>query len=160
MNREELYHKTVNVLLDAYNDGELEHGNCSACAVGNICKEAAKMIRVHGASWSALFQTNAKGSQLHLPEMKIFFQPDGYALVLLIEYNITDLAKIEFAFESSLHKTDEGYEFWTSSVNKKQGQYIGLCGVLDVLKEIHEQLEKVHEVSKARLLTIKELVTA
>ena len=36
MNRESLYRKTVDILLDAYNNGTLISGNCYACAVGNI----------------------------------------------------------------------------------------------------------------------------
>lgn len=37
MNRPELYQKTVDLLLDAYNTDQLKHGDCTACAVGNIC---------------------------------------------------------------------------------------------------------------------------
>jgi len=36
MNREKLYFKTVDILLDAYNNGTLLSGNCYACAVGNL----------------------------------------------------------------------------------------------------------------------------
>ena len=37
MNRIELYNKTTTTLLNAYKNGTLFHGDCSACAVGNIC---------------------------------------------------------------------------------------------------------------------------
>lgn len=30
------YEKSVDKLLDAYNNGELHHGNCYACAVGTL----------------------------------------------------------------------------------------------------------------------------
>lgn len=36
MKRPELYQKTVDILVKAYFDDTLQHGNCYACAVGNI----------------------------------------------------------------------------------------------------------------------------
>lgn len=49
MNRKKLYEKTVNILLDAYNGGKLMHGDCTACAVGNICGNNSR--------WAYLFVT-------------------------------------------------------------------------------------------------------
>jgi len=36
MLKQDLYEKTVSILVDAYFNDTLEHGNCYACAVGNI----------------------------------------------------------------------------------------------------------------------------
>jgi hypothetical protein len=57
MNREELYYQSVDTLLDAYNSGGLEHGICSACAVGNLCRAASKTTGLPPDSWSNLFLT-------------------------------------------------------------------------------------------------------
>jgi hypothetical protein len=40
MIKEPLYHKTIGILVDAYFDDTLQHGNCSACAVGNLVAAA------------------------------------------------------------------------------------------------------------------------
>lgn len=63
MNREELYYKTVDVLLDAYNSGELFSQSCEACAVGNICIEASELTGVPRGKWTKLFSTGRIGVQ-------------------------------------------------------------------------------------------------
>ncbi len=151
MNREDLYRKTVDVLLDAYNDGELEHGNCCACAVGNICKESGELLDIDNSEWSMLFSTDDSGKQ----RFNTYMTSEGQTLILGTGYSVKELARIEFAFESSIFKTPEGYLHW-STVRRKQGQFIGLCAVLDVLKEIHSIEEVEHLENVSRLTSISE----
>lgn len=62
MNRTELYQKTVDKLLDAYSTGNLEHGNCGKCAVGNICESD---------KWAHLFSTFKNGIQTVVDKQQI-----------------------------------------------------------------------------------------
>ena len=160
MNRKELYQKTVDLLLDAYNDGKLEHGLCTRCAVGNICGGRE--------DWAYDFATISKDVQEKTTVL--FLRSELDALYEKVGYSMDELAKIEFAFENSIYNTEReskiydkrtvnfGYEeadynyyYWAYTNNKKKGQFIGLCAVLDVLKEIHEAPIKEVTENKIRL---------
>lgn len=166
MNREELYYKTVNTLLDAYNDDKLRHCNCYQCAVGNICRETAQKMKIDTASWKYLFMTS-DGKQYGINELYDSPKKIENARKLIKEtgYTVEELAKVEFAFETSIYNSAEGYKYWmgdnTDNENEiyqitKKGQYMGLCAVLDVLKEIHEVDKESSNKSQERLDTIFE----
>ena len=141
MNRPELFEKSVNTLLDAYNNRSLQHGTCYACAVGNLCVEAAQKLNVTNALWNKVFMTQSNTQQ------QVFYceKDSEYekALELISEtgYTVEELASIEYAFESSI-----AYDYQNYAYNHTvRGQYIGLCAVLDILKKIHEKEEVVKE---------------
>lgn len=69
MNRKKLYEKTVNTLLDAYNSGKLSHGDCTACAVGNICG--------NNRLWSYLFVTTSTKQYREKPGFIRLKSPTG-----------------------------------------------------------------------------------
>ena len=161
MKNVKLYQKTVNLLLDAYNDGELEHGSCTACAVGNICKEVAEQTGIFGGNWASLFMTRSndgvfKQSPFTYANAKTI--RDGEQLVSLAPYSQEELMKIEYAFESSIHYSNKGYDYYADE-DKKKGQFIGLCAVLDVLKEIHEVKEDAHKESVTKLNNVYETIS-
>lgn len=140
MNRPELYQKTVDVLLDAYNSRELKHALCTACAVGNICKEASQITGISKGAWSVLFATTTSLVQMEYESESL--KESVYAAYKLINatgYTKQELMKIEYAFEK------EGYS---------DNQYPGLCRVLDVLKEIHETEQEVSNDNQVKLSSI------
>lgn len=149
MNRPELYQKTINVLLDAYNNGELSHGVCSCCAVGNICKESSNELGISNDMWSFLFVTSCDEG-FYKPTKSIFSTCSKIeqALILIKDtgYTVEELTKIEWAFETAI--PIEKREYYTK-LKTKEGQYMGLCAVLEVLKQIHEKEEIVE--AKERL---------
>lgn len=52
MKNEQLYQKTVDILLDAFNDKTLVAGNCYACAVGNIvAANCGFKMKADSAGW-------------------------------------------------------------------------------------------------------------
>lgn len=154
MKKPELYNKSANLLIDAWMSGKLEHGDCTACAVGNICGG--------NGAWAVKFSTNASMrsqtpglfvpseidrvighglplyvSDLHEEEKMTAF---AYADKVISDTSYTEkeLAKIEWAFEMSIASDYE------KLYKTPEGQYIGLCAVLDVLHEIHEVEEAPH----------------
>lgn len=163
MNRKELYEKTVNVLLDAYNNDELYQGNCNMCAVGNICKESSEKLGIPlGKSWSRLFMTVTSGRNIfgildinnrRKDHNKIYDKSSGWSsretAIKLVEstgYSVYELYKIEFVFEKAKGKT-----------NSKEKSYNGLVAVLNKLKEIHEvNIEQVSTETKEKERVFKE----
>lgn len=149
MNRPELYQKTIDVLLDAYNNGKLVHGNCSCCAVGNICKESSNKLDISNSLWSFLFVTTSEEGFYKPTRAKSYESFEMELVLSLINdtgYTVEELTKIEWAFETAI--PFEKREYYTK-VKTKQGQYMGLCAVLEVLKQIHEKEEIVE--AKERL---------
>ena len=167
MNRKELYHKTVDLLLDAYSSGNLKHGDCRFCAVGNICFEASLKTRIPNNRWSSLFYTiAADGRQTKHPPIYQYDALEVYTLIKETGYTKEELMKIEETFELSiikvpspferyvyLEKDLERYRYYTQHDTKK-GQYIGLCAVLDVLRDIHETEVQESDKQVVRLKTI------
>lgn len=150
MNRPDLYYKTVNLLLDAYNTGELKHGDCEYCAVGNICKEASEKTGIGNSRWNGAFCTFKNETGDSYVQMVRGFIPTNIALALInaTGYTVEELKQVEWAFETSIPINQR--EYYTE-VNIKQGQYIGLCAVLEVLKDIHSAEVEDQEQSKQKL---------
>lgn len=135
MNRPQLLAKTRQILFDAYYNDTLEHGNCHACAVGNIVAANMGIEVVPGSSLGLLWKTDS-------PEWDMVFMtsrgiqrktPVEYdsetprAQIDATGYTWQELAKIEFAFETADHgNSEEDY------------MYNGLVAVLDVLDQIHD----------------------
>lgn len=170
MNRKELYEKSVNKLLDAYNNQTLRFKDCSACAVGNLLGSSA---------WGSLFSTGptagigqvTNSMRKYLTGKWSVFIRYGYLdlsnLIMKRQsgrnsikksgYTRKELMEIEYAFEATQFgsfKTDQ----------TKEAQLKGLTAVLKELARIHgvdvpeaevnqKRLEKVYESSKCELVT-------
>lgn len=135
------FENSVDVLVKAYLNDELEHGKCSACAVGNlVC--AAKSIkpmlldptapghkfecnRFSDGSmvrWDNVFMT-AHGRQVILPD---FYTGEAQKQIDSTGYTWQKLARIEYAFETAdCGNSDDEWMF------------NGLMAVVDVLADIH-----------------------
>lgn len=112
------FQHTLDGLVKAYLNNTLSHGNCEACAVGNI---------VGGGDWAAWFVT-AIGKQYLNPNLigkknKIA----GYYQIQNSGYSKVELMRIEFAFETAL-----------KGKNEDDWMFNGLMAVLDVLADIHQ----------------------
>ena len=163
MNRPEVYERSINILLDAYNNGTLTHGRCSACAVGNLLNGIER--------WRHLFMySNQLGCQqrdYHLYKHNASVEDDARRFQEISGYTLDELADIELAFEGSIVHTPvpddidprlsyfrkTPYVYW-SAVDTKRGQYIGLCAVLDLLAKIHAAPEEARTESRTRLNSV------
>lgn len=129
------FESSVNVLVKAFLNGTLEHTNCEACAVGNL---------VGGHWWRYLFITD--GHEQYFYEEKdenyggndfTYRRKKGLELIEKSGYDIVQLAKIEFAFETA-HKGNTDDEW----------MFNGLMAVVNVLAQIHNVDLSVRESAK------------
>lgn len=157
---QELYNRTVQILVDAYFKDELIHGKCHACAVGNIINNYKPFTKLeihevngHGsnrAGWSKVFCTyNAHSmSQSQIIRMSEY---NGKAKKQIDStgYSVEELAKIEFWFETA----DKGE-------TKEDYMFNGLMAVIDVLDEIHENKDTLATVRTKNKFVKEKIVAA
>lgn len=145
------FEQTVNVLVKAYLNDELKHGDCEACAVGNIV-HAAGFPRYHTGdnapmredscgSWKAVFVTLA-GKQRYNYWSDPLLEAKGLKMIEATGYTIKELARVELAFETA----DDGH-------SDDEWMFNGLMAVCDVLADIHGVDLSVKE--SAKLLFVK-----
>lgn len=135
MNRPELYNKTVDILVQAYMNDTLQHGNCHACAVGNLvaanCGYNMGQLGLwyrNGllvvSSWPNVHCVNEDGQYLNFcnytGEAKEQIDATGYSPI--------ETAGIELAFESTRENGNTDDERMFNS----------LLAVIDYLDKIHE----------------------
>lgn len=137
---------TVNVLVKAYLNDELEHGNCEACAVGNIVHAAGfprydncKMPYDSCGMWKSVFYTDDGKQEFWEPSSRLYSH--GIDKINATGYTVDELARVEFAFETALGS------------NPDEWMFNGLMDVVDVLAEIHGIDLEVKE--SAKLLFVK-----
>src|SRR5689334_8450222 len=133
------FNHTVNVLVKAYFKGELKHGNCQACAVGNICNDAGaprfyiadfdNMPTFCCGSWKAVFVTTSEGRQIKSPKHHSDSEwlKAGHEVIAMTGYSVKELAKVEYAFETA-----------PKGQSEDEWMFNGLMAVVDVLAEIHQ----------------------
>jgi hypothetical protein len=111
------FNHTIGVLVKAYLNDTLEHSECSSCAVGNIVRACAPdLYEIDGGAWYDVVAGLCGNSDVRLIRMQV--QATGY--------KVSELRRIEMAFESAKELTHE----CTDTFN-------GLMAVVDVLAEIH-----------------------
>lgn len=158
MNRPELYKKTVDILLDAYNNGDLVHGLCSHCAVGNIVRANNPHIR---KPEMIIDLFGMEGLWYRLKDFPGYVKGDGSALLdAAIDqidstgYSVEEIFQIEEAFEGD--KPEEPQVLRRVTANKEE-QFKGLTRVLKVLEEIHageepKSQERLKKIAKEKYL--------
>lgn len=160
------FHHTVNVLVQGYLNGTLEHGVCTACAVGNIIADSvgAKINKgeynwkMNGNEivpvWGQVFQCIAPARQrINADEYKGWVKKQ----IDSTGYTWKELADIEYAFE--LHNCGIDAELDPDFQDEEELELIdkamfnGLMAVVDVLADIHGIDLSVRE--EAKLLFVK-----
>lgn len=146
------FDNAVSKLIKAFFDETLEKGQCSCCAVGNICDNKS--------DWKNLFVTlgtSEDREQINCIRSGItdtdarFFSPEelseirekAFDTIKQTGYNAYELAKVEKAFEenteaikigSDKYENEEGEEISHDEYIKDQ--FNGLCAVIDVLCQL------------------------
>lgn len=142
MKNEPLFNRTLSVLVKAYREDTLVHGNCAACAVGNVIAAAMGLTITksygaymwpngHRALWKYVFMTDNRIGQIQRPfnyvgRIKEQIDSTGYTW--------RELADIEYAFEAAPRGNGE--------YNSDQHQLNGLLAVYDALCDIHAVSER------------------
>lgn len=154
MNKE-TYQKSVNILLDSYNNGSLKAGHCAKCAVGNLLDGnmlwGCKFTTVNGIQHSSKTFLNDQKDEL-LKYNNIDVTEINYDKVIEIldelynqkGYTEEELKSIEYAFENSIwieaEKDEDKYDHLAKS---KKGQLIALTAALQVMESMIDNNEVV-----------------
>lgn len=148
--RIELYKRTVDILYDAYFNNTLEHGNCYACAIGNIiaANNDISFLQRNGSPVYGVFTGRGvkywdKYNSFHINPTKLICEHKKlpYITQILVDktgYSNDELCTIERVFEGAGKNT---VGFFPS---KEEIMYNGLVAVLEILKTIH----KIDDTSK------------
>jgi hypothetical protein len=160
MKNPELFHKTISILVKAYQNETLIHGDCTACAVGNMVADNMGIRDTYTkdyllrdkhpfrmgdgyVNWSMAFCSDGPYSQTIITEEDYQLLIENHPIIRQqIEstgYSYLELAAIEKAFEAN-----------TCSIDP---QFDGLMSVVDALMEIHEASKE--EVEEAKILFVK-----
>jgi hypothetical protein len=146
MIKEPLYHKTIGILVDAYFDDTLQHGNCSACAVGNLVAAAKgctpNELRPH---WQSIHFVMETTNGYFFKTKSLFTNPEiGLNQLRSTGYTEFETAEIEWAFETAPKGNSE--DEW---------MFNGLMAVIDCLDKIHQVNDvNVSEASKKRFVKV------
>ena len=115
MKNKDLFNRTISILVKAYQKDTLKHGDCEACAVGNLVADALNtrpsfernmFLHNEAAMWQKVFCSEEPMKQYIRPSM---YSGETKRQIDATGYHWVDLAKIEYAFESVIedheHKT-------------------------------------------------------
>lgn len=136
MNRPEIYQKSVDTLLDAYNNRELMYGVCHACAIGNLLGNQGDWATIIGFQGTPTTRVGPEIISKAYPQYK---RHVGRKLIEESGYTLEELISIEQAFENQ--NTDYPTKIMR---NSPSNQLKGLAAVLDVLREIHDVDGQTH----------------
>jgi len=115
------FNSTVDILVKAYLNDTLEHGDCKACAVGNMVRSAAYPLwEKDSGAWYDIVVCGNVSDQ---------FEQLAKDQVIATGYSKKELKSIEKAFENA----DGDYDNFGDVIDT----YHGLMAVVDVLAEIH-----------------------
>lgn len=146
MKNQELFNRTIGILVKAYQNETLRHTDACACAVGNII--------VHNEGIK--YQLNNRGN-IDIPGLENYCKATDWMdyckydiengnVKKQIEntgYSVAEILDIECAFEHNISYEDK---------LKDDDGYIGLMSVVDTLMIIHEANET--EVKQAKDLFV------
>lgn len=151
MKNAELFHKTVGILVKAYQNDTLEHENCYACAVGNLVAGSLGIKFTSDFQGRVIWEDEIKPrwDEVHcfVGYNQIWnrcgsYVDEGLEQIKLTGYLPEQTAKIEVAFETA----DRGN-------NEDEWMFNGLMSVVDTLMQIHEATTE--EAQQAKELFVK-----
>jgi len=139
MKNQELFDRTVGILVKAYFDNTLQH-DCRACAVGNLICSANSInpLSDWDYRWNEVFVTTVlSGQGIHMQ----CYNGEAKRQIDSTGYSVLELASIELAFETG--------------DKRRTNMFNGLMSVVDCLMQIHEATTE--EITQAKSLFKKEL---
>jgi hypothetical protein len=166
MTDREKFFDTVGILVEAYLNETLMHGECCACAVGNIlaaklnCKVQSRIDFLgewhtywqRGDDevrplWPLVFTSKTDGSQFQNPKS---YMGSTKSQIDRSGYTWQELAIIESAFERAAHYDSEGKLL----NDPEEAMFNGLMNVVEQLASIH--LIDLSTRESAKLLFVKQ----
>lgn len=136
------FDNTVSILVKAFLQGKLQHGSCTACAVGNLVTAARpELKRVNSRIWALADGRNLDGMDWYQTVRRDFEEVTEAVYTRGIEqlectgYSLEQITQIEAAFEFRAVDKEKRFSFF--SMEESEKQYNGLMAVVDVLAEIH-----------------------
>jgi hypothetical protein len=146
MNRPELYKKTVDILYQAYFNDTLQHGNCYACAVGNIVaancgysfKTSLDAMQFQNLYW-AHESESIYDCSIQASNQEMWYDAIGGGSVIRSGFNATAIKQIDATgyTPKELCKVEVAFERAARGNNNEQHMFNGLEAVLEALKLIH-----------------------
>ena len=136
MKNQELFNRTIGILVKAYQNDTLTHGICQKCAVGNIV--AANMgFSPEPKGW---LEANQDSTDWYttIGKNECWRNENGFIQIQSTGYSPNNLYDIEESFESASEGADRMFN--------------GLMAVVDTLMIIHEANET--EVKQAKELFV------
>jgi hypothetical protein len=147
MNRPDLYKKTVDILYQAYFNDTLQHGNCYACAVGNIvaanCGDSFK-TSLNAMQFQNLYWSHEPESiydcSIQADDQAMWYDAIGGGVVIRSSFNATAIKQIAATgyTPKELSKVEVAFERAARGNNNEEHMFNGLVAVLDQLSIIHE----------------------
>lgn len=158
MKNQELFNKTISILVNAYQNNTLEHHNCYACAVGNIIAANCgyNLIKTD-CEGDDDYYTGYNGKLIYEPKLKfehlVVVYLDGLSGNINNKIAITHISKSGYSFKE-LQKIESAFEISQDrNWNADDYMFYGLISVCDCLMEIHEA--SIEETKQAKELFIK-----
>jgi hypothetical protein len=124
MKTPERFNKALKTLVQAFFNDTLAKGNCTQCAVGNMCGGRS--------DWSLVFITPSHGTQRIYED---WYDGNAKNVIDKTGYTWEELARIEFSFEKNTKINGREYDNF-SKQEIMEDQYRGLMAVVEVLCEI------------------------
>lgn len=141
MKKQELFNKTVSILVNAFQNETLTHGDFCSCAVGNLI--AANMgIKIIESGMSFSWDSfDYHASDWHSNVSCGCEYPDGNFQISSTGYKKCEIIDIERAFEIG------------ETIRTDADGYLGLMSVIDTLMQIHEC--SIEEANEAKGMFVK-----
>jgi hypothetical protein len=109
--------RAITKLYNAFHKGELEAGDCSKCAVGNLCDNES--------DWR------------YINEYEMFSEyHNGYSAIEKTGYSVKEIMDIEHLFMYGVKRDAPGWDWNAFKGKDKELQFKGLCAVVEYLCEL------------------------
>jgi hypothetical protein len=172
MNRPELFVKSVDTLVDAYEKGNLKHLSACNCAVGNLIAYNTGTYNFHnktggqGQDWVALVDAIRERVLLNVTkndveDHKNFVSPENgpsyfhldiaYTQMYLTGYTPNEVERIEAAFEKNDVREEYKIGYTKRKSAREEDAIDGLLKAVEVLGEIHDIPEETVHCMKEKI---------
>lgn len=163
VNRESLYQETIDIILDAWNNGNLVPTSPCGCFIGNLiaakCDNLPKKSKNMVSFINIKFKYDAKWFDI-VDSLGDEITEEGLRQIESTGYSLKEIIQLENLFESSCReKADElGLYTWDLYYLNKEVQFAGLKACFDLLQEIHSVDTKVHDTNIHSLEKLRDKV--